>query len=159
MNGPRPLQALTLHRPWSILVAKGIKKIENRTWHPEPLVQPGEWFAIHAGKTYDTGCSPMAARLGVPMQTFFDAPSNSPGCIVAVVRYAGYTRASDDPWFFGPNYLGWLLDRAVEIDPVPCRGAQKLWRVPSEIANQVRAGYLRAVQLEREMRGEGPAGG
>lgn len=139
----RPLLALTLHRPWGLLIAKGIKRVENRTWSPEPRLQPGEWFAIHAGKKYDPVCSPMAQRLGVPIDVFFgDPPSNKEGHIVAVARYAGVVTESDDPWWFGP--IGWLLPEVVEIEPVPCKGAQSLWVVPPEIADVVRAAYKRA---------------
>ena len=141
----RPLLALTLTRPWQILIAKGIKRIENRTWLPGPRLLPGEWFAIHAGQSYDTDCQPMATRLGVSLDTFFGELSATPSAIVAVARYGGVVTASKDPWFFGP--YGWVLDQVVEVQPVRCRGAQGLWRVPQIVADEVREGYRCALQI------------
>lgn len=144
MKGPRPLLALTLTRPWQLLIAKGIKKIENRRWEPAGRLLPGEWFAIHGGKTYDTTCQPTAMGLGVSLDTFFGEPSAAPSTIVAVARFAGIVTESRDPWFLGP--FGWVLDQVVEIAPIPSRGAQGLWRVEPAIADQVRAAYRKAVQ-------------
>jgi hypothetical protein len=138
----KELIALTLHRPWPILIARGIKQIENRTWSPEPRLQGGEWFAIHAGKKYDDRCTPMAQRLGVDLDVFFDKKLGAEGAIVAVALYGGTVTGSDDPWFFGP--VGWLLPKVVAIDPVPCKGAQGLWPVPPAVAEQVREGFRRA---------------
>jgi len=139
---PRKLLGLTLHRPWPILIAKGIKRIENRTWSPEPRLQVGEWFAVHAGKKYDERCSPMAQRLGVDMEVFFDKKLGAEGCIVAVARYAGCVTESTDPWFFGP--VGWLLPEVVALEPIPCKGAQGLWYVPDATADLCRAAYGKA---------------
>jgi hypothetical protein len=136
----RPFFALTLHKPWGLLIAKGIKKIENRTWSPEGRLRHGDWFAIHNGKKYDERCSPMAQSLGLPLDLFLGSPpANTESAIVAVVRYAGVVAESRDPWFFGP--CGWVLDQAVEIAPVPCKGAQGLWPVPPDVAEKVRAAY------------------
>lgn len=154
MTAPRPLLALTLWRPWPILIALGIKKIENRPWRPEPRLQPGEWFAIHGGKKYDPDCSPMAVRLGVDYGVFFDASLGAESAIVAVARFAGVVTESQDPWFFGP--FGWVLDQVVPIGPLICKGAQGLWRVPDEIAERCRAAY-RAHQLSKPAAGPAPA--
>jgi hypothetical protein len=141
----KKLLALTLHRPWSVLITKGLKDLENRSWSPEPLLRPGEWFAIHAGQKYDLACQMMAQRLGLDLGVFFDEPpSNRPGHIVAVAQYGGFVRETTNPWFFGPPHVGWLLPQVVEVEPIPCRGAQKLWYVPEEIAERVRAAFRRA---------------
>jgi hypothetical protein len=119
---------LTLHRPWPILIGLGIKKVENRTWSPEPRLQPGEWFAIHAGKKYDERCSPMAQRLGVDMEVFFDKKLGAEGCIVAVARYAGCVigaAGSADPWFFGPDALLGNTGFLTLADYVAMRGGRR----------------------------------
>jgi hypothetical protein len=144
--GPRPLLALTLHRPWASLIVEGVKPIENRKWHPEPRLQAGEWFAIHAGKTWDDRAIPMAQGNGVPL-SWFTVPRRAEG-IVGVVRYAGFlstaTECSDKErgWWLGP--IAWMLEEAVAIPPIPCRGYQHLWTVPPNIADQVRAAYAKA---------------
>jgi hypothetical protein len=146
------LQALTLIRPWSALIigAPGVprKDIENRTWHPEPLIQPGEWLAIHSGRKYDEAASAFAYRIGVPM-TFYTREHLVDAAIIGVARYDGYVRASASPWFVGP--LGWLLGGVVALpDPIPCRGGQGLWRVPADVAERVRTGYrISAALLQR----------
>jgi hypothetical protein len=138
----RPFFGLTLHRPWPILIARGIKKIENRTWSPEGRLLPGEWFAVHAGKKYDDRCSPMAQRLGVDLEIFFDKKLGAEAHIVAVARYAGVVTTSEDPWFFGP--VGWVLDQVVPLEPIPCKGAQGLWPVPPAVADKCRAAFANA---------------
>jgi hypothetical protein len=48
----RPILALTVHQPWAHLIAHGPKLVENRTWAPNPAeLTPGDFLAIHAGKT------------------------------------------------------------------------------------------------------------
>jgi hypothetical protein len=138
---PRPLLGLTLWRPWSALIAAGIKRIENRPWHPEPRLQRGEWFAVHAGKKYDDTCSAMAAKLGTPL-SWFTKDKLDESAIVCVARYDGYVTSSEDGWFFGP--FGWLLGEVVAFQPIPCKGAQGLWNVPAATADLVRAAYANA---------------
>lgn len=139
----RQLLGLTLHKPWGILIARGIKRIENRTWSPEPRLQPGEWFAIHNGKKYDDRCSPMAQSLGVDVGIFLGSPpAGTEAAIVAVAQYGGVVTTSEDPWFFGP--MGWVLTKVVALEPIACRGAQGLWPVPPDIADKVRAAFANA---------------
>lgn len=144
MTTHRTLLALTLHQPWASLIVRGFKPIENRGWAPNGALRPGQWFAIHAGKTWDDECAAFARELGVPESFFNEARIES--AIVGVARFDGVTTASADPWFFGP--VGWMLGGAVAIEPVPCRGWQKLWAVPMEIADQVRARFAAARQIE-----------
>lgn len=41
------------------------------------------------------------------------------------------------PWFFGP--FGWALDEIRPLaEPVPCKGALGLWRVPEHIEHLMR---------------------
>lgn len=45
-------------------------------------------------------------------------------------------------WFQGP--YGWVLTDVVAIEPVKCRGNQKLWPVPTAELDLVRARYAQA---------------
>lgn len=97
------------------------------------MLQPGDYFAIHAGKTLDYEAVEQLLEQGI------DVPRDTPaGAIVAVVRFAGLYRGAPDsePYFVGP--VGWRLAEVTAIDPVPCRGLQKLWSVPDDVANEVR---------------------
>ncbi len=60
-------------------------------------------------------------------------PEDWPGGISGIVTVAGYVTTSDDPWWMGP--IGWVVEDLVQIEPpLPCRGAQRLWRAPAELA-------------------------
>lgn len=146
------LSAITLWRPWSDAIARGPKRVENRTW-PPPSTIIGKVVAIHAGKKYDAGNWPMPD---------FSPPSKerSPIGIVGVARIVGavaspvnYHVASgihqqrildalDDEWFAGP--WGWVLQDVVAIEPVECQGAMGLWRVPPSIREEVFARVAKA---------------
>lgn len=129
-----PLYALTLHRPWAWAIAHGPKRIENRSWAP-PRWARGMRLAIHAGKTFnERDRNVIASRYGLSVPSKDDDPMG----IVALATLAGSTTESDDPWFNGP--VGWILkDVRALPQPVPARGAQGLWVVPPEIAQQVLA--------------------
>lgn len=152
------LRALTLIRPWSAAIAEGKKPVENRTWTP-PANLVGTYLAIHGGQKYED-------QLDWPDGW---TPGQAPPGIVAVVRLGGVldirTRQrrvmlpqvgpkltdeqhaklvdlDDDPWFVGP--VGWYLIDVVAIEPVDCKGAQKLWEVPMVAANEVRRKWKEA---------------
>lgn len=135
--------ALTLWRPWAAVVVDGPKDIENRRWAPPPWIM-GKRIAIHAGKHMDdvgerwiedkvrelgVSCAPRLAILAAV------------GAIVGTARVVGVHapvapldfQHRTSPWHMRDQY-GWILaDRCAVDRPVPCRGAQKLWRVPEEL--------------------------
>ena len=144
------MRALTLWRPWDEPVACGTKPVENRSWAPPSSIR-GAWIAIHAGKKYDAGGAAFIMQRGFSLLPRAASDSRS-GCVVAVVRLAGafHQTAPEpiwhdptwqavllSPWFCGP--WGWLFDRAVSLRPIPCRGAQGLWILPSDVERLVRA--------------------
>jgi hypothetical protein len=145
------LRALTLWRPWDEPVACGAKPIENRPW-PPPRKMVGERIAIHAGKVYDDDAAAFIRERGYELRPRAESDSVRAGAIVGVARIVGYAtmqegrplfgedaerweRIVTSTWFFGP--YGWLLEDAVAITPVPCRGAQGLWPVESRVADEV----------------------
>ena len=93
----------------------------------------GQYIALHAAKSWDE-----SGKDFIEYQTEIAVPGDkqSPHSVIfAVCRLAGVI---DDPlapildiydqiqWFFGP--YGWFLDSFVMLkEPVPCKGAQKLW--------------------------------
>ena len=139
----KAILGLTLHQPWADLISEGYKCIENRTWKPpEELI--GCYIAIHAGKVYD----PLAAfivqqRFGIQMKCDEEIPL---GAIVAVARLEAVLTDSDDPWFYGP--YGWVLSDVTPIEPIPCRGARKLWALSEETLQQVRVNFRLACRPE-----------
>ena len=144
------MRALTIWQPWAHFIAEGIKRVENREWTP-PADLVGTWFAIHAGKRYDrAGAESIRTELGIEVPAAGSLPQ---GAIVAVgildhVTTVGTdvdgSLAWDDPWFIGP--YGWYLREVVKIDPITCKGGQKLWGVSPKILAQVRANFRIAKQ-------------
>ncbi|MES1164176.1 MAG: hypothetical protein ABUR63_00345 [Verrucomicrobiota bacterium] len=138
--------ALTLWRPWTALVVVGPKNIENRPWAPPKWII-GKRIAIHAGLTFDD--AGRATAQVILRETGFDPFDGAlwqlaqvKGSIVGTAVVSDWAsrdtplRCAEEillsPWFFGP--FGWLLtDRKPLPAPVPCRGAQKLWRLPAEL--------------------------
>ena len=153
------LLALTLHRPWAWAVAHLGKPIENRDWRP-PASVIGEWIAIHSGKMFDAQAAEWIRRQGL------EVPENGgPGGIVCVAHLVGFVEVLDggerrfpegergelvrkvvaraERWLFGR--YGWCFDEVVTLaEPVPCRGAQKLWRVPGRETAIVRERFVAA---------------
>ena len=152
----RDLFAITVMQPWAWAIAKGLKPYENRTW-PTPRFLLGHYLAIHAGKRVDEdGVDAFRAIVRLPeVRPRLDAVHTGEltlrmlplGAIVAVARVTGYVGPDGphcvDPWFCGP--YGWHLDDVQEIDPpVPCRGMQKVWVVPNDVAAVVRERWAAA---------------
>lgn len=72
-GAPRRARALTIHQPWATLIARGIKRVENRDWTPSPAdLTPGDYLLLHAGKTFDPdaweGAIEIAAAEGVHVE-------------------------------------------------------------------------------------------
>ena len=143
------IRGLTLYQPWASAVAEGVKRWENRSW-PPPRKMIGQLVAIHAGKTFDERSAPKVASLWRGMSEH--GPFET-GAILAVARIAGAVcletptdpivggslrdremirSASTDPWIFGP--WAWLLTDVKKLEtPIPCRGRQRLWRLPEDV--------------------------
>jgi hypothetical protein len=132
------MRALTLWQPWAWAVLHAGKRIENRT-RPFPRKLLHETFALHAGRTYSQGV------WNWPLET---PPPRRHECVLgAVVGTARLVqvvdRASELPedqrrWWSGP--FGWLLDDVRPLTkPVPCRGRQGFWTLPSDVEEVVRA--------------------
>ena len=153
------LHALTLHRPWAWAVAHLGKPIENRDWRP-PARLFGEWIAIHAGLMFDAEAAEWIRRQGL------EVPENGgpAGAILCVAHLVGFVEvengfrrfpegeigdrvravvARGERWLVGR--YGWCFDEVVPLaEPVPCRGAQKLWRVPGHETSVVRERFVSA---------------
>lgn len=151
--------ALTLKHPWVWAVKVLGKRIENRSWHPGPRLPIGTRFAIHGGKVpakkadvLEIACeAQILARLYTALAPATLTPRDVilPG-IVAVVRFDGVVKESDDPWFQGP--YGWQFSDVVVLpEAVPCRGAQGLWEIPEDVLEVVRLQYQTAKELTLEV--------
>ncbi len=128
-------RALTIHRPHAGLIVRGLKTIEFR---PTRYSHRG-WLAIHAGLEWDASAGPTA---------FYLASDAAAGCIVGVAFLRSVHEASQACTHPGPppsrsgRLSRWhhVLTRHLALaEPIPCRGAQGLWRVPPLVAAQLQA--------------------
>jgi hypothetical protein len=143
------LRGLTLHQPWNWAVINAGKPVENRVQRP-PTWLIGQWFALHAGLTYDaTGAEFIRRAFGLQVPEQRDIPS---GAITAVAKLGGAYQLINGkvigerqpknvtPWAVGP-WCWEIADLVVMPEPIPIRGMQGLWRVPRKELELVRAGW------------------
>jgi hypothetical protein len=177
----RPLQALTIHQPYAWAIAGGWKPVENREWPPPAglisqhvAIHAGRQYDAAAARDIVTNRELLGipASVGVP-----DGRSISVGAIVAVAKLAGVVRVERDeaseeprlkvlevrgdiplqeagriaasPWACGP-FL-WVLRDVTAIEPLPCRGFQKLWSVPDPELATVRVRWMAAREALRAL--------
>lgn len=148
------LRGLTLWRPWAASIVHGPKRVENRPWAPPArMLAEGLWIAIHAGRTWDREGAAFVRNLWPEARA--TVPHGTEEGIVGIARVVDaltfeegdrdglWGRGSGgpdpkDPWSFGP-YV-WRLEHVRALnEPIPCRGAQGLWRLPVEIAEVLEA--------------------
>ena len=135
------MKALSIHQPFTSLIANGEKFVENRSWatfYRGPL-------AIHASKgsrylttkelrEYPTGCVVAIADLVgcVPVNSLakrirqgFEFPGMSLGLMQRVLEH----EHTEGPY-------GWVLQNVVKLDePIPFKGAQGLFEFNHPVAN------------------------
>lgn len=135
MCTPRPPlpaveRAITIHQPFASAIVAGRKTVENRCWEP-PSWAVGSWLAIHASAKRDHPLWPDFAHL------WPERPAVLPrSCIVGFARLVSVWapgEAMDDPWAIQGCYA-WEWGPVVAIpEPIPCKGALGLWRLPPEV--------------------------
>lgn len=137
------MKALTIHQPWAELIARGAKRVENRTWQTHyrgPL-------AIHAGKQLAKGeeqraksLSPQPLALGAIIAVaelvaclYVDELRQKPGTFFAEFgELHAFKWLMDDPFAEGP--WCWVLANVRRLpEPIPCAGKQGLWNVSEEL--------------------------
>ena len=151
------MRALTIRPPWSHAIAFWGKDVENRTWATH---YQGD-IAIHAGKSPDDGALEDWRIVSALTAPGYEQIPFSLGKVVAVARLYDChpipdetglsgcgTPARDDRtcslWADETGYHWRLRDIRPLRDPVPCKGALGLWRLPEDVEKAVRA------QLGRE---------
>jgi hypothetical protein len=133
-DGPTTIRALTIHPPWSDLIALEdealAKRIENRGW-------TRSWrgtLLIHGGLTLDeTALELPAVREALP-----DDYQPVKGFVVAIADLTGIH--PDDgqctPWS-EPGCFHWELTNVQRLQPVRARGMQGLWTPKRPLLDKV----------------------
>jgi hypothetical protein len=157
------MRALTVRPPWSWAIAYAGKSVENRTW----TTRWRGLLAIHAGQRpdkaafsdacmldfcvragavprYDCGRIVAVAELAgihhaddcahcCPEPEDWDPSNDSMPC----TNYEGPCRNHCSPWAF-PDVWHWKLASVRPLpEPVPCKGALGLWRLPEDVERAV----------------------
>lgn len=146
--------AVTVHQPYAQMIARGLKRVETRSW---PTRHRG-LIAIHAAKQLEHAQiervlgSPAFDGLGRARQhVLLDALTSERyplGAIIAVANVIdvvriGFPTDADaripEPGTieyalgdYQPGRYAWLLSDATPIRPVPCRGQQAIWTLDTQ---------------------------
>lgn len=146
-----PMRALSVRQPWAWAICHG-KDVENRsrgTRHRGLL-------AIHASKTAtfrEDIADPRIAHLIVAHG--LDDPSAAQGAVIAVAEVTGCHHSDEcmmpasllpasgrtgcSPWAVRGQFHIELASVRPLPEPVPCKGALGLWRLPEDVEKAVRA--------------------
>jgi hypothetical protein len=125
---------LTLIRPWEAAILYLGKPIENRKWRPSDKVR-GQRIALHAGMGWEKTSLPYINENAVGDLGRLNESRDRHSLIVGTVRVDGWWRVEERPprqWAFGP----WCWEFADPFplpEPVPCKGALGLWRLPADV--------------------------
>jgi activating signal cointegrator 1 len=123
------MKALTICQPYAELIARGEKTIENRTWSTPfrglLFIHAGKsraWMAPEDPDLYPEiafGALVATARLVACLDIAYEWPE--------AYAHLKANEHANGPWC-------WILEDVNRIEPIPYRGAQGLWAVPSSVA-------------------------
>jgi hypothetical protein len=139
------MRALSIMQPWVNAITHGDKRVENRSWRaPEWVI--GKRIALHASKGFDRDA-------GFPdgKDAMWQPPQHLPlGAVVASAAIigchpmhhecdpAGAWAPVCSPWAVW-GQCHWLLGDVHALpDPIPCRGALGLWKLPEDVERAMR---------------------
>ena len=141
------MYALTLWEPWATLLAKGIKEIETRSWHPHRNMKLPQTILIHAASR---PVKPLELRLLYEELELNppDIKSFSLSAIIGAVCFDNYflmtqeiieqvEETSDTEIACGlwaPGRWGWNCSNPILFDqPIPCKGQQLFCQPDAEV--------------------------
>lgn len=138
------MKAITLYQPWATLLVLGIKRYETRSWR---TLFRGPIFIHAARKSVEVPEEIRGFMVGRTGTAVEDLPH---GAIVGVVniyncrpiimadrREQSMTELLLGDWTSG-RWL-WLCHSHLVIEPIPCKGRQRIWSIPNELRDRVRA--------------------
>ncbi len=112
---------MTVAQPWAWAVVQGYKDVENRSWRTSLRGR----FLIHASKKLDPAGFQFLWEMGLYRRLPEALPRQ---CLIGSVELVDIISGYPSDWA-KRGALHWQLRQAREfIDPIPCRGKQKLFR-------------------------------
>lgn len=153
------MKALTICQPYAELIARGIKRVENRTWST-PYRGP---LLIHAGKNRNwldlDESETRDEQYDIPLSEmqfgFLVARCELVTCVpILAVRSLRY--AASFPWLNDHDHTEgpfcWVLENIERLpQPIQCRGAQGIFEVPAEVEAVMSQPTQRETNDERRM--------
>lgn len=169
------MKALSLWQPWATLLINGWKRIETRGWGTSER----EWIAIAATATLPPEgrralekdafqealfhCTKRAGGYGLRPKV---RPDELPyGAILGVARLGDCREMTEEriaqrrelepmEYAFGdyePGRFEWHIDRVTQfIEPIPCKGHQKLWTVRGRVGEELEGRLVKAAMSPEE---------
>lgn len=125
------MKAITICQPYAQLIARGEKRIENRTW---PTKYRG-LIAIHAGKSREW------LEFNDESRFYCSGDKLIFGAVLATAQLIDCLMLADaatkHPWTRGYKHAQgpwcWILDEIQRLaSPIPWKGAQGLWNFPDD---------------------------
>jgi hypothetical protein len=170
------VKALSLWQPWATLLVNGWKGTETRSWGTPDR----GWIAIAATATlppegrralkqtmFQAALYHCVSSVGIGRRAEV-LPGDLPyGAILGIAKIGGCRtmtagriaeRRECEPMehAFGdyrPGRFEWHIERAhVFIEPIPCRGGQKLWNVKGELATELEDRLVKGAMKPKEAR-------
>lgn len=140
------MPAISVRQPWAHAIAHLGKDVENRGWSTA-------WrgsIAI-AACAYRPDADFAHAVETVKDLTDEDLPGKkiAYGAVVAIadltgMHHADRCRGRCSPWA-QPDQFHWgLIDVRALAEPVPCKGRQRLWRLPADVERAITDQFARA---------------
>lgn len=134
------MRALSITRPWTELILRRGKPVENRTW---PTYYRG-LLLVHGAQSWQGSALGYAEELGITGLSWDRA--DYPMGIVGVVTVTGVCQESKygrecgcGPWS-AHGQCHWQLANPRPLEePIPCKGALGLWQPSIEVEAAVRA--------------------
>ena len=152
------MYALTLWEPWATLLAKGIKEIETRSWHPHRNMKLPQTILIHAASRpvkhselyalYKEReiCRGEYSLRRVSLELIPpDRESFSRSAIIGAIDFENYflmtpeiiaqtSRFERACGLWLPGRWGWNCSNPILFDkPIPCKGQQLFWKPDVEV--------------------------
>ena len=139
--------ALTLRNPWARAITHHGKDVENRSWMPHDGVHS---LMVHAGKGWDRwpDSVPQVPAEEVATSAIVAVADLAWACNTS--RYRDRVVCRCGPWAVAGQCHWRLRNVVVLAEPVPCDGAQGLWRPGSALVEAV-AGQL--IRIREEVSG------